>query len=129
MRIEVTLPDNRGAALIKLAEELGLTRSQFVDEAVALFMKAIMEVKKGRRLVTVDSMGAQAACELATPTLTTLEWGSNPVSVKLPPEEFDRLVELTNEAPAPTESLRKVATEHERRLSARTAAERERSSR
>jgi hypothetical protein len=128
MRIEATLPDSRGAAVIKLAEELGLTRSQFVDEAVALFMRAIMEVRRGRRLVTVDSVGSQAACEIATPTLTTLEWAANPIPVRLSPVEFDRLVELTSHAPEPTESLRKSADEHERRLASRAAVERERSS-
>lgn len=32
MRLEATLPDSRGAAALELAEELGLTRSQLVDD-------------------------------------------------------------------------------------------------
>ena len=56
MRLEATLPDSRGDALVKLADELGLSRSQVVDEAVALFLKAVLEIRRGRRLVTVDAV-------------------------------------------------------------------------
>jgi uncharacterized protein (DUF1778 family) len=51
--------------------------------------------------------------------LTTLEWASNPGSIKLSPEEFDRLVEFMNDSPRPSESLEKAAAEHERRLAVR----------
>jgi len=77
MRLEATLPDSRGDALVKLADELGLTRSQVVDEAVGLFLKAVLEIRRGRRLVTVDAVTPGPLCEMATPTLATLEWTTN----------------------------------------------------
>ncbi len=36
MRLEATILESRGAAVVKLAGELGLSRSQVVGEAVAL---------------------------------------------------------------------------------------------
>ena len=36
MRFEATVPDSRGNAVVQLADELGLSRSQLVDEALAL---------------------------------------------------------------------------------------------
>jgi hypothetical protein len=73
MRLEATVPDHRGAAVLELAQELGLSRSQIIDEALALFMKAVTEVRRGRRLVTLDPRSSQPVCELATPTLSALE--------------------------------------------------------
>jgi hypothetical protein len=64
----------RHVAAIQLADELGLSRSQLIDEALALFLKAVVEVRRGRRLVTVDPSSAAPACEIATPTLAALEW-------------------------------------------------------
>ena len=55
MRVEATLPDSRGLALGQLAEELGLSRSQIIDEALGLFLKAVMEVRHGHRLVTMGA--------------------------------------------------------------------------
>ena len=54
MRFEATIPDNRANAAAQLADELGLSRSQLMDEALALFLKAVVEVRRGRRLVTLD---------------------------------------------------------------------------
>ena len=84
MRLEATLPDSRGDALVKLADELGLTRSQVVDEAVGLFLKAVLEIRRGRRLVTVDAVTPGPLCEMATPTLATLEWTTNAEPIRLP---------------------------------------------
>ena len=39
VRIEATVPDSRGTALAERASELGLTKSQIIDEALALFLK------------------------------------------------------------------------------------------
>jgi hypothetical protein len=78
MRFEATIPDNRGNAAVQLADELGLSRSQLIDEALSLFLKAVVEVRRGRRLVTVDPAFHQPACEMATPTLAALGSGSEP---------------------------------------------------
>lgn len=72
MRVDATLPDSRGHALDALADERGPSRSRVVDEAVGLFLKAVLEARRGHRLVTLA--GDETACELSTPTLAALEW-------------------------------------------------------
>ena len=37
MRLEATVPDSRGSAVQELADQLGLSRSQIIDEALSLF--------------------------------------------------------------------------------------------
>jgi predicted transcriptional regulator len=54
MRLEATVPDSRAQAVDKLADELGLSRSQVVDEAVAMFIQAVTAARGGRRLVSVS---------------------------------------------------------------------------
>lgn len=112
MRIEATLPDSRGNAAMRLAEELGLTRSQLVDEAISLFVKAILEVRRGRRLVTLDRLHGEVACELATPTLIALEWAAQSQKLDLSAQEIAKIQELNNEPPEPTEALRRAARLH-----------------
>ena len=115
MRIEATLPDSRGAAALKLADELGLTRSQLVDEALSLFMKVVLEVKRGRRVMTVDPARQDPDCELATPTLTTLEWVNGPAR-NLSPAAFEKMAQLIERPPRPSKFLKDAEGEHERRL-------------
>lgn len=112
MRLEATVPDSRGAAVQALAKELGLKSSQLVDEALALFLKAVLEVRRGRRLMMVDSTPGQPACELATPTLSALEWALKPARVELPEGALDKMAELTKVPPAPSARLRKAAKRH-----------------
>jgi hypothetical protein len=109
MRLEATVPDHRGAAVVELADELGLTRSQLIDEALALFLKAVLEVKRGRRLVIFDPRTSQPVCELATPTLSALEWALRPEKLALPAEALARIHELTAAPPAPSSRLRAAA--------------------
>jgi hypothetical protein len=80
VRFEATIPDGRAAAAIMLASDLGLSRSQLIDEALSLFLMATIEAKRDRKLVTVDRQTGAVACELTTPTLATLAWnlGSAP---------------------------------------------------
>jgi hypothetical protein len=47
MRLEATIPDSRGTAVQKLADELGLSCSQIIDEALSLIVKAMLEVRRG----------------------------------------------------------------------------------
>ncbi|MBE2251180.1 MAG: ribbon-helix-helix protein, CopG family [Myxococcus sp.] len=122
MRIEATLPDSRGAAVNELADELGLSRSQLVDEALALFLKVVLEVRRGRRVLTVDPARRAPDCELMTPTLTNLEWAATSVELKVSAQEFAAMEGLTREPPEPTAELRKAAAEHGRWLSRRSAA-------
>jgi hypothetical protein len=99
MRLEATIPDGRGAAVVKLAEELGLTKSQLIDEALTLFMTAVMEVRRGRRLMTMEQGGSQPACEIVTPSLSMMEWALLPTQVTLPTTAVEKIAALA-QAPA-----------------------------
>lgn len=114
MRLEATVPDSRGNALVEIAEELGLSRSQVIDEALALFLKVIVEVRRGRRLVTIDPATTQPACEIATPTLAALEWAARPEKLELPPAALAKVKELVNAPPQPGGRLRAAAKRHRR---------------
>lgn len=109
MRLEATIPDIRGQAAIRLAEELGLSRSQLIDEALALFLKAVLEVRRGRKLVTLDPTSSQPACELATPALSALEWAQQPEKLNLEPAALEKIQGLVSNAPAPGGRLRAAA--------------------
>lgn len=115
MRIEAILPDSHGAAAIELAEELGLTRSQLVEEALELFMKAVLEVRRGRRVMIVDPAQKEPDRELATPTITTLEWVSSPPLTLCGPA-LDRVAQLIENPPAPSPFLKEAQVEHRRRI-------------
>lgn len=105
MRIEATVPDGRGTALAELASELGLTKSQIIDEAIALFLKAILEARNGRRLVAVGR-GGEAVCEIATPTLTQMEWMLARVPVTVSAQAVERMAELIAQPPEPGQALK-----------------------
>lgn len=109
MRLEATVPDNRGNAVVQLADELGLSRSQLIDEALALFLKAVLEVRRGRRLVTLDPSSSAPACELASPTLSALEWAQKPETLQLPTEALAKIQALHEAPPAPSPRLRAAA--------------------
>jgi hypothetical protein len=103
MRVEATLPESRGLALAQLAEELGLSRSQIVDEAVGLFLKAVLEARRGHRLVTIA--GDQPACELSTPTLAAIEWAAQARPLVLPEAAVERIADLVEAPPSPEARL------------------------
>ena len=115
MRLEAIVPDSRGRALVQLADELGLSRSQLVDEALALFLKVVMEVRRGRRVVTMDPRSSSPACEIATPTLAALEWAMTPQKLDLPTEALGKMQKLAEDAPAPSARLRAAAKRHRKR--------------
>ena len=112
MRFEATIPDSRGSAVLELADELGLSRSQLIDEALMLFLKVVIEVRRGRRLVTLDPSSAQPACEIATPTLSALEWAQRSETLQMPPEALEKMAALAEAAPAPGQRLREAAKRH-----------------
>ena len=109
MRLEATVPDNRGNAVDKLAGELGLSRSQLIDEALVLFLKAVIEVRGGRRLVTLDPRSSQPACEIVTPTLAALEWALRPEKLQLSAEALAKMRDLVESSPQPSPRLRAAA--------------------
>jgi hypothetical protein len=108
MRVEATVPESRGQALVELAHQLGLTRSQIIDEALALFLKAVVEVRRGRRVVTIEPMSSTPACEMSTPTLTMLEWAAQRETIDLSPEAMTKVAQLVDSPPPPTPALTRV---------------------
>jgi hypothetical protein len=112
MRFEATIPDSRGAAVLELVDQLGLSRSQLMDEALSLFLKAVLEVRRGRRLVTLDPRSSQPACDLATPTLAALEWAVKPEKLELAPQALVKMHGLVDAAPKPSPRLRAAAKRH-----------------
>ena len=114
MRLEATVPDSRGAAVQELADQLGLSRSQIIDEALSLFLKAVLEIGHGRRLVTQDQRGSQPLCELTTPTLTTLEWALSSKKLDLPEAALVKMQQLVDAPAKPSERLRAAAKRHGR---------------
>ena len=108
MRVEATVPDARAQALTELADDLGLSRSQVIDEALALFLKAVAEMRRGRRLVSMGQSGAEPVCEIITPTLAQLEWTAQRQSLKLPQEAVAQITDLVEHPPEPTPALRKL---------------------
>ena len=108
MRLEATIPDPQGEAADKVAEELGLTRSQLVQEAVALYLKAVMEVRNGRRLAVIDRKSKSAIIELTSPALTQLEWLATGETIDLSPAAAERLATLLAKPPAPTPALKRA---------------------
>lgn len=114
MRLEATIPDSRGTAVQKLADELGLSRSQIIDEALSLFVKAVLEVRRGRRLLTVDPQNAQAACELVTPTLAALEWALKPEQLDLPDSALTKMRDMITAPAKPGAAMRSAVKRHRR---------------
>jgi len=108
MRVEATVPDARGVALADLAEDLGLSRSQIVDEALALFLNAVMEVRRGRRLVTLGASGMDTAREIVTPTLAQIEWTAHRQSVRLPEEAVQKMAALVERPPKANKALKNL---------------------
>lgn len=106
MRVEATVPDSRATVLAELADELGASRSQLIDEALALFFKAVLEARRGRRLVSVG--GTEPACEMVTPTLAQLEWTAQRQSVALPTTAMEQIAALIDAPPQPTERLKQT---------------------
>ena len=110
MRVEATVPDSRGAALKELAEQLGLSKSQIIDEALSLFLMAVMEIRRGRRFVSIDRADESRA-EIVTPTLAHLEWMASQSPLVLSSEAVERLVDLVESPPAPNAALRAALNE------------------
>ena len=105
MRVEATVPDSRGAALEDLAKQLGLTRSQIIDEALAFAQMAVMEVRRGRRFVSMGRADNDRT-NLMTPTLAQLQWVFGQQALGLSPEAAGRLVDVLDDPPEANDALR-----------------------
>lgn len=91
-----------------------MSRSQVIDEALSLFLKAVLEVRQGRRLITEDPSGLQAPCALTTPTLTMLEWALASEKLALPTAALVKMQEMVEASAAPSARLRAAAKRHRR---------------
>lgn len=107
MRLEATIPDHRAQVLLDLADELGLSRSQVIDEAIALFLMAVAAVKRGHRVASLGSTGER---ELTTPLLAALELAlAKGPDIVLSPDAIERVRALLLEARKPSPRLRRAA--------------------
>lgn len=104
-RLQATLPDPFENQLERLKSELGLETSDIVEEALGLFTKAVLEVKRGSRL-TFRRDGEDCEREYSSPTLARLEWAAHERErMVLPNEDFDRLTESLENPPKPNEKM------------------------
>ena len=109
MRLEATVPESRGRAVDQLATELGLSRSQLIDEALAIYLQAVSAVRNGHRLIAVDPEAKGLDVILVTPTLAALEWASRPEPLNVSPEALQKVRALLAEPPAPSPALSAAA--------------------
>ncbi len=109
MRVEATVPDSRAKALDQLASELGLSRSQVIDEALAVFFQAVRAVRGGQRLVAVDPESKGPDHVIVTPTLAALEWAARPEPLNVSAEALEKVRALLAEPAAPNDALRAAA--------------------
>jgi hypothetical protein len=80
-----------------------------VDEALGLYLKIVLEVRRGRRITMSDPFGKEPAQELATPALAALEWALRPQRVEVSGETFKRVNAITEQPVAAGARLRKAA--------------------
>ena len=114
MRLEATIPETRREQLRTLQAELKLTKSQVVDEALSIFLKAYMETKRGNRLAIIDPESQRTVCEVASPALSQVEWASFRRSLKLSPAAAKKVRRMTERPAAPTGALRKALARRRR---------------
>jgi hypothetical protein len=113
MRLEATLSETRREQLRTLQAELKLTKSQVIDEALSIFLKAYMETKRGNRLAIIDADGRQTV-EVASPSLSQVEWASFSKRLKLSTPAVNKIKRMIKHPAAPTAALRKAMARRRR---------------
>ena len=108
MRIEATIPDPRGEQLQQLADELKVSRSQLVEEALALFLTAATEARGGRRVAIIEAESRAQVREVVSPSLSQLEWAAHVEKIALSRRGVRRVAELIGRPPTPTPALRRA---------------------
>jgi hypothetical protein len=93
---------------------LKLSKSQVVDEALSIFLKAYMETKRGNRLAIVEPETQRTVCEVASPSLSQVEWASFRRSLKLAPAAAKKVRRMVERPAAPTPALRKAMARRRR---------------
>ncbi len=110
MRVEASVPDFRGRQLAEVADQLGLSKSQLIDEALSVYLTALMEARRGLRMALIEPGTQKAVRELVTPALSQLEWAAHREAVLLSKDEFDRVVALLDNPPAAPDALKSLMT-------------------
>ena len=113
MRLETTISETRREQLRALQAELKLSKSQVVDEALSMFLKAYMETKRGNRLAIIDPEGRQTV-EVVSPALSQVEWALFRRSLKLSTAAAKKVRRMTERPAAPTAALRKAMARRRR---------------
>ncbi len=108
MRVEATLPDPRGKQLDEAARELGISRSELINEAVAVFLTALSEHRRGFRLALVNHDEPSTIREVVTPALAQLQWYTQRETLTLP--SGDALATALASEGAPEPKLRGLAS-------------------
>lgn len=112
-RIEATIPEPRLEQVKQLEKELGMTKSQIVEEAIALFFKVVVEVQRGHRVgFAVDD--ERLVREFTSPALSQVEWATHRETVRLSDRGFDRMQELASKPPVPTATLKAAVARRKR---------------
>ena len=112
MRLEATIADTRGRQLDDVIEELKVSRSQIVDEAISIFLKAFMETKRGHRLAIIDPETQRTIAEIASPALSQLEWATHRAKLSVSPKALKRVAATLKKPPEPTPALRRAMAQH-----------------
>jgi len=90
-----------------------MSKSQLVDEALALFAKAIAETRHGRRLGFVGR--DEKVVEFSSPALSLVEWAIQREPMKVSGKAFDAVTALNENPPAPTPALLKATGRRRKR--------------
>lgn len=80
----------------------------------ALFLKAVLEIRRGRRLVMLNPDSEHPACELAMPTLSALEWAAKREKLSLSADALAKVQELIGSKVKPGARLRAATKRHRR---------------
>jgi uncharacterized protein (DUF1778 family) len=108
IRVEATLPEPRGLQLAELADELNVTKSDLVQEAVSLLITALSGARRGQRVAMIDAASREVVTEVTTPLLTQIEWTVRREKIILSRREAAKVDELLSNPPEPTPALRKA---------------------
>lgn len=108
MRVEATLSEARGQQLDEAARELGVSRSELINEAVAILLTSLHEYSRGFRLALVNRTAGTVVRELVTPVLAQVEWHTH--REKLTLAKGEKLAAAISADPEPTTALRKLVS-------------------
>jgi hypothetical protein len=109
-RIEATVSEVTSQKLNELASELGVSKSQIIDEALGLMVRAAAEAKEGHRFMIVDHQTKKPIREIVTPVLSQLEWATERVRIAVSAKEFKQIEKLMKEPKVPGAALRRAVS-------------------